>query len=954
MPEERTARQKTSVPAPSITRRGFVKASALLGAASAIGVSMSDSLVEMDQAYADAPAKVERVTTTCHGCDVSCGVVAYIENGVVVKLEGNKDHPMSKGSLCMKALNQLHTCYSPRHILHPLKRAGERGENKWEQISWDEALDFAAEQVTTIIDKYGPYAFFASVGGGGSYSFMNCITTPMALGSPNMFEPGCSQCWLPRFATALYTYGGNDQGLSAGVAQEPYREHDQQTDVLVVWGEQPSTATTAWGGRNMSDLRARGTKTIVIDPNFSPDASKADIWLPIRPHTDTGLALCWYRYILDNELYDKQFVKYWTDLPFYIDPDTRLPITAEQVWPDYVSPTQPNTPAYVCFDEITGAVQPFPYTAPADSPVDPRVLDARTIVVDGVEKQCRTAGQVYRDEAEPWTLDYTAEVCWLEADKIEEAIKMYTGAEHGCIAHGVASDQTPQSSEMALACIGLDMLMGQVLKPGSNLVMRGAQYIYTTRPTQFSAGYAGMFGIFYGVGAIIGATDEESLAYHDSFPDREAQAFHEQLARDRLGMQNHKGLCAWWMAHIPSVLEAIKTGEPYKPRCWYDMSGNKFAVVGNATSWYEALPEIDFIMGQYPNLTSFHVEACDLVFPLREWMEEPLAYNIQPNNMTYLAPQLTHLGETVSHDVGNGQFLLRCQEKWGGKLPGRIEYFMGDLTEGAKKEALAVQFGAESYDELRANVDKYSPMQTQPDETWYMFNQNETIVDDGLPAGFPTPTRKCEPYCTLFVKMGETGYPYYFPEPMKPAEEEYTYSPICKWVAPNEDVTADDEYPFVLTSGRLPYFHHGTMRHAAFARELYPVPEIKINPRSAAELGIEHEQWVKISSRRGSISARAYLTEGVAPHVVWMERFWNPECFDETQKHKTAGWRECNVNVLTSNQGHYNEVFGSYSLRGITVKIEPGEKPDNIWTEPKEFEPFMPTLQNEPVTEDVF
>lgn len=939
----------------AITRRGFVKTSALLGAAAAVGVSMSDSLIEAEPSYAAEPVAMEKVQTTCHGCDVACGVIAYVENGVVVKLEGNKDHKLSKGALCMKALNQLHTCYSPRHILHPLRRAGERGENKWEQISWDEALDFAAEQITGIIDKYGPYAFFASVGGGGSYSFMNCITTPMALGSPNMFEPGCSQCWMPRFATALYTYGGNDQGLSAGVAQEPYNDRDDEfTDVLVVWGEQPSIATTAWGGRNMADLRSRGTKTVVIDPNFSPDASKADIWLPIRPHTDTGLALCWFRYILENGLYDEQFCKYWTNLPFFVDPDTRLPIEAKQVWPDYVSPTADNTPAYVCFDARTNSLQPFPYSAPEDSPVDPEVMATATIAVDGVEKECRTAGQVYRDEADEWTLEHTAEVCWLDADKIEEAILLYAEGERSCIAHGVATDQTPQSSEMSLACIGLDMLMGHVLKRGSNLVMRGASTIPTTRPTQFSCGYAGMFGIFYGLGAIIGATDEESLAYHDSFQDKEAQAFHERLAQDRLGMQNHKGLCSWWMSHIPSVLDAIVTGEPYKPRCWYDMSGNKFAVIGNATAWYDALPEIDFIMGQYPNLTSFHIEACDLVLPLREWLEEPLTYNIQPNNYTYLAPQLTHLGETVSHDVGNGQVLLRCQEKWGGSLPGRIEYWMGNLTEGAAKETLATTFGASDYDELRSNIDDYSPKMTEPDETWYTYRQNEVIVDDGLPAGFATPSRKCEPYCSLFVRMSDTGYPYYFPTPMKACEEEYIYSPICKWVAPNEDVTTDAEYPFVLTSGRLPYFHHGTMRHAAYARELYPCPEVKINPRSAAELGIEHQQWVSISSRRGTISARAYLTEGVAPNVVWMERYWNPECFDESQKEQTAGWRECNVNVLTNNGDHFNEVYGSYTLRGITVRIEPGQKPSNIWTEPEEFEPFMPTLMSEPVTEDVF
>ena len=166
----------------------------------------------------------------------------------------------------------------------------------------------------------------------------------------------------------------------------------------------------------------------------------------------------------------------------------------------------------------------------------------------------------------------------------------------------------------------------------------------------------------------------------------------------------------------------------------------------------------------------------------------------------------------------------------------------------------------------------------------------------------------------------------------------------------------DPEYPFVLTSGRVPYFHHGTMRHAPFSRELFPCAEIRINPASAKELGIEHMDWVKDTSRRGEVHARAYLTEGVHPKTVWMERFWNPECFDASQANPTGGWRECNVNVLTKNDAPFNEVYGSYTNRGFTVKIEKSERPANIWVEAEEFEPFMPTQEMlaEAQTKDVF
>lgn len=152
-------------------------------------------------------------------------------------------------------------------------------------------------------------------------------------------------------------------------------------------------------------MRERGIKTIVIDPYYTEEAAKADIWLPIRPMGDIAMLLGWFNYIIANKLYDEQFCKYWTNYPFLVDPDTRLPLKAEEVWPDYVNPSaDPNdvydTPAYVCFDARTNSVQPFPYTAPEDSPVDPVVFCEAE--VNG--RLCKSAGQIQWEAARtsPW------------------------------------------------------------------------------------------------------------------------------------------------------------------------------------------------------------------------------------------------------------------------------------------------------------------------------------------------------------------------------------------------------------------------------------------------------------------------------------------------------------------------------------------------------------------------
>ncbi len=97
--------------------------------------------------------------------------------------------------------------------------------------------------------------------------------------------------------------------------------------------------------------------------------------------------------------------------------------------------------------------------------------------------------------------------------------------------------------------------------------------------------------------------------------------------------------------------------------------------------------------------------------------------------------------------------------------------------------------------------------------------------------------------------------------------------------------------------------------------------------------------WVKVTSRRGEVHARAYLTRACIRKTVWMERFWNPECYDESQTNPTAAGRVQRERAHEERRP-FNEVYGSYTNRGFTVKIEKSQKPANVWVEPEEFAPF--------------
>jgi anaerobic selenocysteine-containing dehydrogenase len=115
---------------------------------------------------AEASSETKIIKTACRACIANCGVKAHVKNGRVVKIEGNPEDPMSKGSMCAKGLSGIQALYHPNRNKYPMLRVGERGENKWKRISWDEAVDIIAKKLMETREKYGAEAVFASTGGG--------------------------------------------------------------------------------------------------------------------------------------------------------------------------------------------------------------------------------------------------------------------------------------------------------------------------------------------------------------------------------------------------------------------------------------------------------------------------------------------------------------------------------------------------------------------------------------------------------------------------------------------------------------------------------------------------------------------------------------------------------------------------------------------------------------------
>ncbi|NLX63872.1 MAG: molybdopterin-dependent oxidoreductase [Clostridiaceae bacterium] len=244
------------------------------------------------------------IPSVCFSCHSTCEVLIYKDKntGEILRIEGDPDSPQTRGMLCPKGLAAKQLVYNPKRLLKPLKRVGKRGEGKWQEISWDEALDTVAEKLKEYKEKYGPQGLAILEGTRRGWSR---VYTRFAnvLQAPNHGAAGWAQCLWPRLIDCNLTFGG---GAQYGEAFDFPNTH-----CILAWGVNP---VTCWGVRAADIMLAkqRGAALIVVDPYFSETAAKADIWLQVRPDTDMALALSFINVIIEEGLTDDDFIEKWT------------------------------------------------------------------------------------------------------------------------------------------------------------------------------------------------------------------------------------------------------------------------------------------------------------------------------------------------------------------------------------------------------------------------------------------------------------------------------------------------------------------------------------------------------------------------------------------------------------------------------------------------------------------
>ncbi len=698
--------------------------------------------------------------SACRMCHGGCGVLVTVRNGRVVRIKGDPDSPLNRGRLCVKGLSSIEHLYHPDRLQYPMKRTGERGSGEWHRISWDDALNEVVDRIEKIRDEFGVESI-AIAQGTGRHHFHHVIRFANALGTPNWFEPGTAQCFIPRILTGMITYGSLPICDYYG---------DTNPACALVWGHHPSVSGP--DGELQFRIREavkRGTRLIVVDPRRTDLAEKAEIWLRIRPGADDALALGMMNVIINEELYDRAFVENWT----------------------------------VGFDRLEERVQQYP----------PEWAEAIT---------------------------------WIPAARIVDAARLFAQTRPSVLEWGCALEHTPNCLQTVRAVSLLPGLTGNIDVPG---------------------------GMLLGMNIM---PDAPWLSEH----------LPEDMKEKRLGADSYGVLSGkrslMPSAHIPTVLQAMRTGEPYPVKALLAFGNNTLVSCANSRQVHESLMKLDFLLAMdlYRTPTA---ELADILLPAASWLELDELFGVP-----FVSPFVALAQQKI---VRTGE--CRADEEVFIELARRLNLDVGtESLEDIFRQQLAVTevfhdgFKGITFDRIKESGSISVPIR------YRKYEQR----------GFSTGSGKVELASGYLEALGYDPLPHY----QEPPESPLSQPDLAR------------EFPLALTTGgRIKQYFNSEFRQIPSLRRRHPDPLVEIHPDTAAKHGISDGDWVSIETPRGRIRQKAKLTDGIDPRVVNAQYgWWFPE--DPSPEH---GVWQSNANVLTSNSPPYDPAMGTYQLRALLCRI---------------------------------
>jgi len=644
------------------------------------------------------------------GCHGTCGVLAHIRKGKLVKIEGDPDHPWNLGRLCARCLAMTQYAYHPDRLTRPLKRKGERGEGKWEEISWEEAYDLIEKKMGHIRKEFGAESMIFSMGTGRDISSWLCMLA-YAYGSPNvMFAMSGNACYSPRISAVETVLGDYCVPDASQWLEKRYEDPKYQVpECVVIWGYNiPNTCPDNIFGHWFIDLMKRGTEIICMDPRLTWFSSRAKHWLRLRPGTDGALAMGFLYTIIHEDLYDHEFVAKWTNAPFLIRKDTGKLLRESDLKKggsreNYVVWDLKEEKAVV-WDSVKADYVSDIATAALNGNFSIELMDQSSI-------ECRTAWDAFCEEVDQYSPERVEEITWVPQKEIQAAARFFAKSKPASIHWGLPIDSTPGITPTAQAITALWCLTGNLEVPGGNVVARNAFECVS-------------YALPGAEGVIKLASSEEDQ---------------KRISIDTYG-PFRKFI---WRAQTDMVLDQIFSGKPYPIKGIWMQTGNLLAGIGfEPKKWREALKQLDFIVAVDLFMTPT-TQYADVILPAATFLEKDSVRS------WWVPLQSINKAMSVDGCKPDVEINFELAKRFDPKLK-------WDSVEGLFDDIL--KNSGMKFKELQKKQWAIPP-EGNPSAPYYRHEKG-LLRKDGKP-GFATPSGKMELYSSLREEWGLEPLPHY-------------------------------------------------------------------------------------------------------------------------------------------------------------------------------------------------
>jgi anaerobic selenocysteine-containing dehydrogenase len=451
-----------------LDRRTFLKGSAAVaGAAAGLTVPIGGAPRPSGRDY-DVPKSlpVDRVVrTTCSpNCTGSCGQLAFVRDGVIVKVQQAADYPDSAYNPrgCMKGLSYLNQIYGEDRIARPMIRTGERGSGEFRETSWEEALDRIADDMGRIGETWGwdSIHVFGQVPGSGYIQKGANYRAAALLGLTH--------------GTSFDFNGDLPMGMpiTFGVQNAEHEAKDwANSRFLLLLGSNP-VETRIPDVHFIFDALEAGARLVVVDPAFSSTAAKADSWLQIRPGTDAALGLALCREVLAGGLADEAFMRTFTDAPLLVRTDTGKRVRGRELDPD-----APEV-SFVAWDAGRGApivvgTERLGFAVGVEPALEGSV---RLALVDGSTVDAVPGMALVRAELDHWTPERAADLTGIPTDRIVTLARAFATTRPAAILMGGGSNHWFHGDLTGRAFALLAALTGNIGRSGGGFSVYVGQY----------------------------------------------------------------------------------------------------------------------------------------------------------------------------------------------------------------------------------------------------------------------------------------------------------------------------------------------------------------------------------------------------------------------------------------------------------------------------------------------